>query len=84
MAKRYPKWTCFAKSGGVLSNHLLMTFMPRSYKDLKQLLLDDRALSGQEPAAVYLVKTPIVASPKPAQVLPSINNSGKSIYKIFS
>ena len=73
----YPKWTCFAKTGSVLSNHLLVTFMPSSYQDLKQLILDDHALSGKEGAALKVIKTPIVQSSEsePSVVKPGMANN---------
>ena len=76
----YPKWTCFAKTGSVLSNHLLVTFMPSSYQDLKQLILDDHALSGKEGAALKVIKTPIVQS---SESEPSVVKPGMAINSIL-
>ena len=76
----YPKWTCFAKTGSVLSNHLLVTFMPSSYQDLKQLILDDHALSGKEGAALKVIKTPIVQS---SESEPSVVKPGMATNSIL-
>ena len=60
----FPRWRSFIKSiknssTSPGSNRLLITFLPKSFKDLKKLLLDDLSLSGKDPNSVKIVKTPI-------------------------
>jgi hypothetical protein len=48
---------CYIKS--LTTSHFLLTILPKSFSDLKALIVDDAAIDGQNPLALNLVQTPI-------------------------
>ncbi|XP_063220375.1 KICSTOR complex protein SZT2-like isoform X2 [Bacillus rossius redtenbacheri] len=48
-----PKWRCFLK--GVSITHVMLTFIPASYVDLKLLMMTSESLGGKHPYSVHLV-----------------------------
>ena len=48
---------CYVKS--LTTSHFLMTILPKTYGDLKSLLVDEASMDGQSPMALSLVQTPI-------------------------
>ncbi|XP_059469171.1 KICSTOR complex protein SZT2-like [Neocloeon triangulifer] len=47
---KYPKWKCYLKR--VNNSHLLLTFVPASFADLKLLMLSQMTMDGQAPQSV--------------------------------
>lgn len=63
------KWVCFVK--GITHSRTLVTMLPRSYTELKSLLVEESNLAGNNPVAVNIVQKPIVAlPPKHQPILP--------------
>ena len=63
---------CYVKS--LSSTHFLLTILPKTFADLKALLVDDAALEGQNLEALTLVETPIpkvIVTPDFTQLMPS-------------
>ncbi|XP_065351660.1 KICSTOR complex protein SZT2-like isoform X3 [Cloeon dipterum] len=48
----YPKWKCYLKR--LNNSHLILTFLPASFADLKLLMLNQKSLDGKAPKAVRL------------------------------
>ncbi len=48
---------CYIKS--LTTAHFLMTILPKTFGDLKSLLVDEASMDGQSPLALSLVQTPI-------------------------
>ena len=51
----YSFQVCYVKS--LSSTHFLLTILPKTFADLKALLVDDAALEGQNLEALTLVET---------------------------
>ena len=60
-----PKWRCFLKA--ISSNHVVITFVPASYSDLKLLMLAGLPLEEAHPCALKLIMMP--AEKRSSQVL---------------
>ena len=68
----YSFQVCYVKS--LSSTHFLLTILPKTFADLKALLVDDAALEGQNLEALTLVETPIpkvIVTPDFSQLIPS-------------
>ena len=52
------KWLCFVKS--ISTSKTIVTLLPKSYSELKNLLLDEGNLAGNNPVAVQIVQKPII------------------------
>ena len=61
------KWVCFIKGMGI--SKTLVTLLPKSYAELKSLLVEDSNLAGNNPMAVNIVQKPIVPLPKHQPIL---------------
>ena len=52
------KWLCFIKA--VSLSRTIVTLLPKSWQDLKNLLVDESNLAGNDPIAVKIVQKPII------------------------
>ena len=65
------KWVCFIK--GLSYSRTLVTMLPKSYSELKSLLVEESNLAGNNPLAVNIVQKPIVpVPPKHQPILPAL------------
>ena len=63
------KWVCFVK--GLSHSRTLVTMLPKSYTELKSLLVEESNLAGNNPVAVNIVQKPILPLPSKHQpILP--------------
>lgn len=71
-----PMWRCFLK--GICLTHVVLTFVPASYSDLKLLMLPGQSLDEAHPNAVKLLTFP------PAQSAMEVTSAGKTSEKAVS
>lgn len=64
------KWICFIKA--VTNSRTIVTMLPKTYGELKTLLVDDGNLAGNNPMAVKIVQKPIVPIPSRHPMMPNI------------
>lgn len=60
--KIVPKWRCFLK--GISTTHIMLTFVPASFMDLKLLMITKDTLSGNQPSAIKFISSTSVEDPE--------------------
>ena len=85
VSNKTTKWLCFIKAISI--SRTIVTLLPKSYAELKTLLIDESNLAGNNPVAVTIVQKPIVPvvpkhqpvlMPTPDESLTSNENSNNS------